>query len=259
MKRMPALIGAFVLLSLPASALDLSTGYGITLGANFDTLTGKSINGSTEARQSYNQFNFGGLVFFDASYVTADISFNGSLTTFVHNSELQRYTFVGADYSLAGANLGLGLYGKYPFNLARLVIFPIAGLQFNIGLSQNFTKDFDGRNANKGDSYGRGSYWSTVAFKAGAGFDIEIGSLIFLRAGLLFNYKLNTSLDKAFVDAINNSGSITAINLNFGFEFEFLIGYRLGSVSASAPRNPGNPRNAPVDNNEEDDDIYYPK
>jgi hypothetical protein len=258
MKKMPALIGAFVLLSLPAFALDLSTGYGITLGGNFDTLT--SSDGSTEKRQSYNQFNFGGLVFFDAGYVTADISFNGSLTSFVHNSELKKYTFVGDDYSLAGANLGLGLYGKYPFNLARFVIFPIVGMQFNIGLSQNFTKDFEGRNAKKGDSYGVASNWSTVAFKAGVGFDIGINSLLFLRAGLLVNCKLNTPLDKAFVEAINNSGSEIAINLNFGFEFEFLMGYRLGSVSMPAPRNPRNPpSSAPVDNNEEDGDIYYPK
>jgi hypothetical protein len=253
MKKMPVLIGAFVLLSLPAFALDLSTGYGITLGANFDTLAAKLNDGSTEARQSYNQFNFGGLVFFDAVYIMADISFNGSLTTFIHNEKLKEYTYINADYSLAGANLGLGLYGKYPFYLESLTIFPILGLQASIGLSQNFTKDFGGWNSKKGDSYGIASDWSTLAFKAGAGFDIGISDLLFFRAGLLLNYKLNSPLDKAFIDLVKNSGAPKIINTNFGFEFEFLMGYRIGQTASRAPRNV---RRAPSGGG---DDIYYPK
>jgi hypothetical protein len=259
MKKMPALIGAFVMLSLPAFSLDLSTGYGITLGANFDTLTAKLNDGSAEARQSYNQFNYGGIVFFDAVYVMADISFNGSLTGFVPNSELQKYTFVGDAYSLAGANLGLGLYGKYPFYLERLTIFPILGLQFSIGLSQNFTKDFEG--AKKGDSYGVASDWSTLAFKAGAGFDIGISDLLFFRAGLLFNYKLNSPLDTAFIDVVKNSGAVQVINTNFGFEFEFLIGYRLGSVSmpSASRRAVRVPEDGDGERRGNGDDIFYPK
>lgn len=254
MNKMPALAGAFIFMPALIFALDLSTGYGVTLGANFDTLTAKINDGSLESRQYYNQFNFGGLIFFDIPYAMADIGFSGVATGFIHNNEIKKYTYIGENYEMVGANFSIGLYGKYPFNLERFVLFPVLGVQAIIGISRNFSKDFDGRNANKGDSYGSALDWSTIAFKAGAGFDLDINGSMFFRSVVLFNYRLNSSLDNAFLKAITDAGNPEAVNTNFGFEFEFLIGYRIGelpqpSTSARPQQNPEN----------DDDDIFYPK
>jgi hypothetical protein len=237
-------------------SLDLSTGYGLTIGANFDTLTSEINNTAASAKQSYSQFNFGGLVFFDATYAMADISFYGTSTTFSHNNTLKNYTNVNDDYQLAGANLAFGLYLKYPFNLGYINIFPIAGIQGSIGLAQNFAQDFDGINASKGESYGDAKDWSTFAIKGGCGVDIKMsGSIMFFRAGIFLDYKFESGLDKAFVDATKDGGNKMTYNNNLGFEINFLIGYTIGVTAQSSPSDVFTNNRQPIGGG----DIYYPK
>jgi hypothetical protein len=262
MNKLPTLIGAFILLSLPAfpQTLNLSTGYGVMLGANFDTLTAKLNNGLLQARQSYNQFNYGAIVFFDMGYVMADLTFSGSFSAFIHNEELKNYTYVDADYALGGMNMGLGVYGKYPFEMDQVLIFPILGAQFGIGVAQNFIKDFEARNAKKGNSYGMASDWTALSIKAGVGFDLDLNLNTFIRGGFLLYYKLNSLLDQAFVDAIaNSSNDASAVNVNLGFDLEFLIGYRIGSASIlPASRNTGGSNASGIPGGG-DDEIFYPR
>ncbi|MDR0684430.1 MAG: hypothetical protein LBF83_04815 [Spirochaetaceae bacterium] len=251
MNKKVYLVIVAIFLAAPAFSFDFNTGYGLTLGANFDSLSTELSDGSAP-RQSYNQFNFGGLLFFEKWFFVADLSFSGSFTGFMYHNLLRPYTFVGDDYQLAGTNLGLGAYFKYPFRLDRVTIFVTAGLQGIFGLSQNFTKDYEPRNAKKGNSYGDASDWSTLAIKAGGGVDIDIDEKMFFRGGLLINYRLNSALDRAFIQAILSDGNPSAVNFNMGFEFEFLLGYRINTAGqASSSTSSGGSRN--------DDDIYYPK
>ena len=239
-----------ILLAAPVFSFDFNTGYGLSLGANFDSLSTELSDGSVP-RQSYNQFNLGGLLFFEKGYLLADLSFGGSFTGFIYHNMLKQYTFVGDDYQLAGMNMWLGAYFKYPINLDRITIFIKAGLQGIFGLSQSFSKDYEPRNAKKNNSYGAASDWSTLAFKAGGGVDMDISDKMFFRGGLLINYRLNSALDNAFIYAVLSAGNPIAENFNIGFEFEFMIGYKIdtGDLMFSS----GFGRN----NNEED--IYYPK
>jgi opacity protein-like surface antigen len=252
MNKNPILVSIFIFLSSTVFSLDISTGYGLILGANFDTLGSELDLTSTSVKQTYNQFNFGGLIFFDAVYIVADISFYGNLTTFAYNNTLKAYTMVNENYQLAGSNLAFGLYAKYPFTLNnKITIFPIAGLQGSIGLSQNFARDFDARNAKKGASYGNANDWSNFAIKFGAGLDIKMSGIIFLRAELLGNYRFNTALDEAFIDAVKDGGYPATYNINMGFETSFSLGYIIGSNSASMSSFNSNTNNG--------GDIYYPK
>ncbi|MDR2660403.1 MAG: hypothetical protein LBC27_10555 [Spirochaetaceae bacterium] len=236
MSKKPILISIFIFLSFRAFSLELSTGYGLTLGANFDTLTSEiNVDGAAAiSTQRYNQFNAGGLVFFDATYVVIDISFYGTYTAFSYNNSLKRYTNVNDDYQLSGANLAFGFSVKYPFNLSGVVsLFPIIGVQGCIGLAQNFARDFNAINAKKGDNYGNAIDWSTVAVKAGCGVDVRINTIMFFRAEVLMNYKFESSLDKAYIDAIKKGGNKTTYNLNLGFEANILLGYTIGQNSSA--------------------------
>jgi opacity protein-like surface antigen len=253
MNKKVYLLIVLTLLAAPVFSFDFITGYGVSLGANFDALSAELSDGSAP-RQSYSQFNFGGLVFFEKGYLVADLSFGGVCTGFIKHDRLKEYTFVGDDYQLVGANVALGAYFKYPFKLDSVTIFATAGLQGILGLSQVFTKDYEPRNAKKGENYGVASDWSVLVFKAGAGVDLDISENMFFRSGLLINYRLNSALDNAFIDAILRAGNPKAENFNMGFEFEFLLGYKIGAGSGtvSSPR-------TDAGRNRNDDDIYYPK
>jgi hypothetical protein len=217
----------------------------VSLGANFDTLQSK-VNGKT-AVQRYNQYNLGGLVFFDTAYVTADLSFSGNITTFAKSKFLQEWTAVSDNYELLGMNLGMGLYGKYPFSIGRLSLFPLLGAQAGLGLSQKASRSVG--DVKKGKDYGQAQDWSAIALRTGVGCDFPIGTAMFIRGVLLFEYKLNSKLDEAFISKINNGGNTSTYNTNFGFDAKILVGYKFGSGAAPASR----PKEK-----KEDDDIYYP-
>jgi hypothetical protein len=255
MNKVPVLISVFIFLALPSFALDLSTGYGLITGANFDTLSVKVNDGAATSNQGYNQFHFGASVFFDAAYIAANINFYGTATGFSYNPGLTEETSVGANFNLIGTNLALGLRLKYPFFTGGIRIFPMLGMQGIIGLSQNFSKDSGYETGKKNDNYGDAGNWSTLAFEAGAGFDVDITENIYFRGNLVLNYKIDSKLDKAFVKAIREKYPV-AWNFNLGFEIDLLVGYKLagffglgGSSRRSAPSGPGS----------NDDDIFYPK
>jgi hypothetical protein len=255
MNKVPVLISVFIFLALPSFALDLSTGYGLIIGANFDTLSAEVNNGAATSNQRYNQFHFGASVFFDATYIAANINFYGTATGFSYNTKLMEDTFVGGNFNLLGTNLALGLRLKYPFSINDVKIFPLLGIQGNIGLSQNFSKDSGFESGKKNDSYGDPGNWSTIAFEAGAGFDVDITENIYFRGNLVMNYKLNSNLDKAFIKAVKDSGYVR--NINMGFEIDFLIGYKVGEIFGSGGGSSW--QGSSVSPEADDDDIFYPK
>jgi opacity protein-like surface antigen len=256
MNKTPVLISVLVFLALPSFALDLSTGYGLITGASFDTLSADINNGTATSIQRYNQFHFGASVFFDTNYIIANINFYGTATTFSYNPELMKDTSVGGNFNLIGTNLALGLRFKYPFNVGGIRIFPLLGIQGNIGLSQTFSKDSGFETGKKNDSYGDAGNWSALAFEAGGGVDIDITDSIFFRGNVVMNYKMNSRLDEAFIKAVSDSGRSTVRNLNLGFEVNLLMGYKLGEISlgSSSWR-----QSAPAGSPPGDDDIFYPK
>ncbi|MDR0663101.1 MAG: hypothetical protein LBF80_03355 [Spirochaetaceae bacterium] len=256
MNRTPVLISVLFFSALPSFALDLSTGYGLITGANFDTLSADVNNGAATSNQRYNQFHFGASVFFDADYIAANINFYGTATSFSSNPELLKDTRVGGNFNLIGTNLALGLRFKYPFTVGGIKIFPLLGVQGNIGLSQNFSKDTGFETGEKNDNYGDAGNWSTVAFEVGGGFDIDITDSIFFRGNIVMNYKINSKLDEAFIKKVKDGGKSTVWNLNLGFEVNLLVGYRLGETTfGPSPRRQRTPA-MPLEN---DDDIFYPK
>jgi hypothetical protein len=256
MNRTPVLISVLFLLAAPSFTLDLSTGYGLITGASFDTLSADINNGASTSVQKYNQFHFGASVFFDADYIAANINFYGTATAFSYNSELMKNTSVGSNFNLIGTNLALGLRLKYPFNVGGIKIFPLLGMQGNIGLSQNFSKDSGYETGIKNAGYGDPGNWSALAFEAGGGVDIDITGDIFFRGNLVMNYKVNSNLDKAFIKAVEDGGKSSVRNLNMGFEVNLLVGYKLDETL-------GGPsswlRSAPARLPPSDDDIFYPK
>jgi opacity protein-like surface antigen len=236
MKKKLAVFCLFLFISSAVFSLDYSAGLGIGLGTNFDLLQTEIDSGKYQ--QSYNQFNYGALAFFDAQYFVADLSFFGTLTGFTPNDTLKQWTKVDESYLLAGILMGLGFSGKYPFAIREgLTIFPLLGVQLNIGLAQSFAKDYGNTSGHPktikaGEGYGRGIDWTNLTFKTGLGGDYALNESLFLRGQLVFDYRLNSILDATWLRAIKDAGNSSAFNTNWGFEIDIAIGIKLGGSSS---------------------------
>ncbi|GHT50035.1 hypothetical protein FACS1894102_5280 [Spirochaetia bacterium] len=265
MKRLAFLFLIFLITVEAIFSLEFnfSVGAGLHTGVDFNSLTA-TIKGG-EYHQKRTQANIGGLLFFDATYVEADILVLGTSTTFTHNPRLFSSTGIYADWELGGVNIGLGLLGKFPIVINdEWTIFPLLGFQYDISVSQNFSKDYpyesDGSEywAKEGANYGNSFDWSSFSLKAGLGADYSFAESYYVRAELLYDFRFNSAIDNGYINRITQTETVEDIsNLTMGFSVKILAGIRLGSVATStAPRKQSRqPRRTTT----RDDDLYYPK
>jgi len=191
-----------------------------------------------------NQFNFGGFLFFDATWA----EFNIGVQSGLHN---YRETMVAASPGIddlvtvstgegTEIMLNLGLLGKYPFTLnGNFVLFPLLGLEYQIALKETRQpkgrKSYDRTDSLRGDTDVNGetyklSAWNSLFIVIGAGMDYKFTSSVFLRTELLYGFRLQTpyeidALEKAKkgVNAPNpklgglTSGSALKIALGYTF------------------------------------------
>ncbi|GMO42992.1 MAG: hypothetical protein Ta2B_23380 [Termitinemataceae bacterium] len=238
--------------------IEFSAGTGLHTGIDFNELNA-TIDGG-EYKQRWTQANIGGLLFFDATYAEASILFLGTSTTFSSNEKLREVTGVYDNWELGGVYLGFSLLGKYPIEISdEWIIFPLLGIQFDIGLAQNYTKDYAWNNTEKGDSYGKAIDWSALSIKAGIGADYSFLDPYFFRAEILYDFRLNSALDTAY---FNNVGTKfhpdIFYDITMGFSVKIVVGYKIGGTTISTaarrqqPRQPRRPSRG-------SGNTYYPK
>jgi len=236
--------------SLPASDFSISAGGGAFIGGLFTrynlTADGK-IEGepvSVNAGQEMDQFNFGGFLFFDATWAEFTIGIQSGS----HNySE----TMVAASPSIddlvnnssgegTETMLNLALLGKYPFILnGNFVLFPLLGLEYRIALKETRQpkgrRSYDRTDPLRGDTDANGetyklAAWNSLFVVIGAGMDYKFTSSFFLRTELLYGFRLQTpyeadALEKAKkgVNAPNPKlGGLTggpALKIAAGYKF----------------------------------------
>jgi len=231
MKKYFVLFLACVLTNiLPADDFSLSAGAGFNLGGLFTryTLTASGI----ESKQEMNQFNFGGFLFFDATYVEFSLGVQGGFNNYLEG-------FSGSANKGEGTEtmLSLTLLGKYPFPLGdRFKLFPLFGLDYQIALAQ--TRTPEGQNSQsrteEHDFYGKPyqmSVWNSLFVLIGAGADFNITPRIFLRSELLYGFRLPTFYEDdqlktakiAFQDPNPKLGGLTS-----GPTLRIAVGFLLG-------------------------------
>jgi opacity protein-like surface antigen len=214
MKKYITLLTLFFALTAALAAADfsLSAGGGGYIGGLFTryTLTADGkIEGEpvgVNAAQEMNQFNFGGFLFVDGTWAVFSVGIQGGLNNY--NEEMittspsiddLTTTFQGEG---SETMLSLALLGKYPFTLNnRFTLFPLLGLEYQIALVQ--TREPEGglkrydrtdgiRESNAdGDPYPL-SVWNSWSVVIGAGMDYRVFSSLFVRAELLYGFRLQT-------------------------------------------------------------------
>jgi len=231
MKKYFVLILTCVLVNiLPADDFSLSAGAGLSLGGLFTryTLTTKTIG---EVKQEMNQFNFGGFLFFDATYAEFSFGVQGGFNNYTEG-------FLGANMEGKGSEtmLTFTLLGKYPFTLGdRFKLFPLLGIEYQIALAETRTPEGQKRynrteelNIN-GNPY-KLSVWDSLFILAGCGADFNLTSRIYLRGEILYGFRLQTSYETdqlsqtkiRFSDPNPKLGGLTSgptLRLAVGFNF----------------------------------------
>jgi len=218
MKKCFVLILTCVLVNiLPAEDFALSAGAGLSVGGLFTryTLTG---NGNmlgdpvdVEAKQEMDQFNFGGFLFFDATWAEFSVGVQGGLNNY---KETVTISDPGTDdivYKGEGSEimLTLTLLGKYPFTLSdKLKVFPLLGLDYQIALMETRKPEGLKRRDRTHKKYGdvdsndeiyELSVWNSLFILIGGGVDYNLTSNMFLRGELLYGFRLQTFYE---VDAL---------------------------------------------------------
>jgi hypothetical protein len=194
-----------------------------------------------------DRFNYGGFLFFDATYVEFALSLRGGRSAYKETME-QRLAG-GAWSSLPGdpetgsgteMTLGFSLLGKYPFRVNEAITwFPLLGVEYQAALLEwrkprgDVVHDrTDGDLAADLDKNGKPyplSAWNSFTIDLGAGLDCRISERLFLRNELLFSFRLRTAYETGALEMTKHQFSasdVTLKGLTGGPTLRTSLGYR---------------------------------
>ena len=192
-----AILLTFVIPVIFAADFSFSAGGGGLLGYNFTRYSleceGNLSGGppsSFYSDQSMDRLNYGGFLFFDATYAVLSVNFLGGYNSWAESvdntpSGLPKYTMTDNKGTGTEMNIGISLLGKYPFTInERFSLFPMLGAEYQISLRQ--WRQYDGESAydrtkgdkdedrDKNDNTYPLSAWNSFWINVGGGFDFAI-------------------------------------------------------------------------------------
>lgn len=182
----------FVLLMLMCMAhgfsLDLSVGGGLNYAHSWSSFKARYYGNAASVSAKANAIGVKG--FFDAQYALLEL---GAMFA-VGDSEVNASSFIGGIYKseslhlpLRATDIHLGLFGKYPFTLGIVKIYPIAGFEFNFNIYANLHgEDLRARMTEEAKKDSNSYY-----FSFGLGSDIYASKQFFIRPVFLFGIQMN--------------------------------------------------------------------
>ena len=219
----------------------LSAGAGGLLGGFFTRYNASGSSGSGKMTQDVNQLNYGGLVFFDATYGELAVIIQGGSNTYDENMSLSGVLVprTGDGWETV---LGFSLLGKYPFKLTeKFKLFPLLGIEYHVALSQRrrpsggliYDRDDSYLELDKDDHLYNISVWNSTWINVGAGTDFSITKSLFVRGELLYGFRLMTPYEKDNLEQLkgilhDNNPSLGG--LTSGPSIRFSVGYRFWSL-----------------------------
>ena len=196
------LVLAFLMATLFAGGafaqFSLSAGGGALLVPSFSRTKAGSVS------DTISNFDFGVNGFFDATYAELNV---GLLFGKMDMGSVKLNTMT----------LTFGLLGKFPFSVSdNLVIFPFAGIDYNVGLS---AKSGDVKLPNMGD------FMNALSVVFGGGVDFSITESLYIRGEVGFGITFNTRAQKTAKDvaALTNTDYST---FNGKIPIKIAVGYR---------------------------------
>ncbi|MDR1287174.1 MAG: hypothetical protein LBK08_06160 [Treponema sp.] len=228
-----------------AADFSLSAGGGGLLGGLFTryTASGHGIMGGEVLHviqtQDISQFNYGGFVFFDATYAELSVSIQSGVNTWEQLLD-QVLPDLKSDKGKGWETMmGFSLLAKYPFTLtSRLSLFPLAGVEYQVSLVQKRSLSADNRvynrtngiyEKNKDKKALKLSDWNSLFINIGAGADFNLTPGLFIRGEILYGFRLMTPWEKdgltQLQDTIHNH-DLKLSGLTSGPSFRIGLGWR---------------------------------
>ena len=182
------------------------TRYKLMADGNIDVTPQSSANVKITSLQNMNQLDFGGGLFFDATWAEFGVNIVVGMNSYSDATDAKNGGKIVYGDEATGTGretmLGLSLLGKYPFELTQQIsIFPLLGIDYRIALQE--LRQPEGRklydratgiqeqlDSNK-ERY-KLSAWNALFVVMGAGLDYRFHSSWFLRTELLYNIRLMT-------------------------------------------------------------------
>jgi hypothetical protein len=218
MKKLAVLLALVLVLSAGAFALDLSAGAGVYFAQTYGYAKVEGFDALNYVANS----NFGATIFFDATYAELGLNLGGYNYHFP-SIPYSSYYFGGDNFN--GFNLGFSLYGKYPFKIGSVKLFPLLGMDSQLGLS--YLDDQLNELPTQRNNLGKGTatdYYNSAWIKFGAGVDADLTRSLYLRTTFLYGFKFYSSkesdLKNDYLDTLIHSGPT----------FRIMVGYKLKSL-----------------------------
>jgi opacity protein-like surface antigen len=230
-------------------AIDFSLGAGGFIGGLFTRYTleadGK-ISGdpvSVVSAQEINQFNFGGFLFLDATWVEFSLGIQSGTNTYTETTLAESSTQTELDENNTGEGsermFVLALMGKYPFRLnEKFTLFALAGLEYQIALMEyrkpsdlyqydrtDGVIEFDANN----EAY-KLSIWNSLFIDIGAGLDYSFIMPLYIRAEFIYAFRLQTPYEADALEKVKKLVSAPDPHfggLTSGPSLKIAVGYRL--------------------------------
>jgi hypothetical protein len=215
MKRMVfiSILPVFLSMNVFAADFSISAGGGGLLGYTFTRYTLEG--GDTKSTQSMDRVDYGGFLFFDATYGELSVMIQGGYNSYTENMIYSTAQLAGSKGTGTELSLGFSLMGKYPFEInEKFTWFPLLGIEYQIAMTQKRRPDGDlvydrtnGDLPEDRDKDGKPyplSAWNSLWIDIGAGADYNISGPLFLRTELLFGFRLSTGYEAGALEVVKN-------------------------------------------------------
>jgi hypothetical protein len=194
--RKEIMVMVIFLLTVKIYALDFSAGAGGQFSALFSSMR------TTYRGDSFTEYlgtvrNWGIFAFFDMNYIEIDAG--------LFYSDSANYAYYDG---LSG--IGLGLYGKYPFYVRNMELFPLFGFGYDIYLNSNYDWSDKGK-------------LNSLLMKGGIGARYPIDKTLYVYGSILYDFKLFNGYER---DIKRNSRNVEFDFFTHGPEFRIALGYK---------------------------------
>jgi hypothetical protein len=201
-------------------AIDMSVGGGFAVSPSFYTVS--TTFEETTVKASTQQGNVNVYGFFDATYVEASVGLLFGFPSVKMNVAVDGFGGFSEEETFDGfSSMGLSIaaMGKYPIALGKVIISPMAGIEYNLNLSYKMdgedVKEFmdDDSKANLNDLW----------FKLGASADFAITESVFIRPVALFAIGAKKKVEEIDIPGVD----INISQFNYKFDIGCSVGFKL--------------------------------